>query len=44
MLLSVADTVEPFYKERTLGIRDTSNEETVCSPNNIELCTNLPLH
>ena len=34
----------------SLSIKDTlnkehlSNEDTVCSPNHIELCTNLPLH
>ena len=34
----------------SLSIKDTlnkvhlSNENTVCSPNHIELCTNLPLH
>ena len=32
-----ANTVEPLYKEHL------SNEDTVCSPNHIELCTNLPL-
>ena len=31
-------TVEPLYKGHL------SNEGTVCSPNHIELCTNLPLN
>ena len=28
----------------TLNRGHSSNEDTVCSPNNIELCTNLPLN
>ena len=28
----------------TLNKEHLSNEDTVCSPNHIELCTNLPLH
>ena len=28
----------------TLSKRHLSNEDTVCSPNHIELCTNLPLN
>ena len=29
---------------RTLNKGHLSNEDTVCSPNHIELCTNLPLN
>ena len=27
-----------------LSIKDTLNKDTVCSPNRIDLCTNLPLN
>ena len=39
-----------IYIQWTLSIKDTlnkghlSNEDTVCSPNHIELCRNLPLN
>ena len=32
-----------FSINDTLNEGHLSNEDTVCSPNNIELCTNLPL-
>ena len=35
-------TPEPLYKEHYKG--DLSNEDTVCSPNHRELCTNLLLN
>ena len=44
------DTAIDSTKQRNLSIKGTlnkghlSNEDTVCSPIHIELCTNLPLN
>ena len=44
------DTAMPFLLQWNLSIKDIlnkghlSNEDTVHSPNHIELCTNLPLN
>ncbi len=35
--------VEPLYKGHS-DEGHLSNEDTVCSPNHIELCTKLPLN
>ena len=35
--------VEPLYKGHS-DEGHLSNEDTFCSPNHIELCTNLPLN
>ena len=36
-------TVKPLYKGHS-KLRHLSNEDSVCCPNHIELCTNLPLN
>ena len=36
--------MEPLYKGQYMNKGHFFNEETVCSPNHIELCTNLPLN
>ena len=45
--ISIIITIQLQYNlsiKDTLNVGHNSNEDTVCSPNHIELCTNLPLN